>query len=66
MSQVERKYMKSVDDVILNASPDVLKKIQELDIQTQLNGNSFYDELASSDSKTKDLSVDLPSQKKTK
>ena len=32
-----------LDKVILDASPDELKKIQEVDLQTQLNGLPFYD-----------------------
>ena len=43
MSEVEREYIKSVDDVILKASGKTLKKLQELDIETQLHSNTFYD-----------------------
>ena len=46
MSGIERKYQKDVDNLILNASPEELKKIQEIDMQTQLSGNSFYDSLS--------------------
>ena len=46
MSQVEREYIKSVDDAILKASGKELKKLQELDLQTQLKANSFYDAFA--------------------
>ena len=46
MSQVEREYIKSVDDAILNASGKTLKKLQELDLKTQLHVNSFYDAYA--------------------
>ena len=46
MSQVEREYIKSVDDVILKASGKSLKKLQELDLKTQLHTNSFYDAYA--------------------
>lgn len=43
MSEVEREYIKSVDDTILKASGKTLKKLQELDIETQLHSNTFYD-----------------------
>ena len=46
MSGIERKYQKDVDELILNASPEELKKIQEIDMNTQLSGNSFYDSLS--------------------
>jgi hypothetical protein len=43
MSTVEREYFKSVDDVILKASGKTLKKLQELDMKTQLQVDTFYD-----------------------
>ena len=43
MSNVEREYIKSVDEVILRASGKTLKKLQELDIKTQLDASTFYD-----------------------
>jgi len=43
MSLAERKYMKQLDEMILNASDSQLKKFQELDLKTQMNGSSFYD-----------------------
>ena len=46
MSEVEREYIKSVDDAILKASGKTLKKLQELDIETQLQSNTFYDAYA--------------------
>lgn len=46
MSEVEREYIKSVDDTILKASGKTLKKLQELDIETQLHSNTFYDAYA--------------------
>ena len=42
MSPEERAYMKTIDDEILTASSKKLKRIQELDKKTQLEG-SFYD-----------------------
>jgi hypothetical protein len=39
----EREDLKKIDDLVLNASPDELKKIQEIDHQTQLEGLSFFE-----------------------
>jgi hypothetical protein len=35
--------LKKLDDMVLNATSDELKKIQEIDHQTQLEGVSFFD-----------------------
>jgi len=43
MSPEERKELQKLDDLILDASPEKLKKIQEIDHQTQMDGLSFYD-----------------------
>ncbi len=43
MSPAERKELQKLDDLVLGASPEVLKKIQEIDYQTQMEGLSFYD-----------------------
>ncbi len=45
MSQAERKYAKEVDEKILNATGDELRRLQELDLNTQLSGDSFYEVL---------------------
>lgn len=42
--------MQKLDDLILKASPDELKKIQTFDYRTQMDGMSFYDVYADSDS----------------
>ena len=42
MSPVERKRLQKLDDLILNASPEELKKIQEIDYGTQMEGLSLY------------------------
>ena len=39
----ERAFAKHVDKIILGASKDELLEIQKLDIDTQLDGNSFYE-----------------------
>ncbi len=43
MSPAERKELQKLDDLVLDASPEELKKIQEIDHQTQMEGLSFYD-----------------------
>jgi hypothetical protein len=43
MTPKEREHLKKLDDMVLNASSEELKKIQEIDHQTQLEGLSFYD-----------------------
>ncbi len=52
MSLAERKYMKQLDEMILNASDSQLKKFQELDLKTQMMGSSFYDVFSKSDAKS--------------
>jgi hypothetical protein len=39
----ESEDLKKLDDMVLNATSDELKKIQEIDHQTQLEGVSFFD-----------------------
>jgi len=43
MNKAERELLDKLDELVINASGDELKKIQDLDLETQLNGNSFYD-----------------------
>ena len=43
MSQEDRKLMQLMDAHILNASPEELTKLQQADINTQLDGIWFYD-----------------------
>ncbi len=43
MTPKERKHLQKLDDLVLNASPEKLTKIQEIDYQTQMEGLSFYD-----------------------
>ena len=43
MSPAERKELQKLDNLVLDASPEELKKIQEIDHQTQMDGLSFYD-----------------------
>ncbi len=43
MTPKERKHLQKLDDLVLNASPEELTKIQEIDHLTQMDGLSFYD-----------------------
>ncbi|MEM2785193.1 MAG: hypothetical protein QXW37_01375 [Candidatus Nitrosotenuis sp.] len=43
MSQAERDFIKQIDDLILNASPQALQKIAQIDKKAQLSGVTFYD-----------------------
>jgi len=43
MTPKEREHLKKLDDIVLNSSSEELKKIQEIDYQTQMEGLSFYD-----------------------
>ena len=53
MSQEDRKLMQLMDEHILNASPEELTKLQQADINTQLDGVWFYDIYDISDQKQK-------------
>ncbi len=50
MNIEERKNLQHLDSLILNASAEELEKIQEIDYQTQLDGESFYHIYVNSDS----------------
>ena len=43
MSQEERELMQIIDERILNATTEELLKLQQIDIDTQLDGVWFYD-----------------------
>ena len=53
MSQEDRKLMQLLDEHILNSSPEELTKLQQADINTQLDGVWFYDICDISDQKQK-------------
>lgn len=50
MNQAERELLEKLDQMVLDASDEDLKKIQEIDLQTQMNGMSFYDAFVNSKS----------------
>jgi len=60
MSDVEQDFIKAVDEKILNASQKSLKKLQKLDIETQLKELTFYDAFANSKQSDKKESVSSP------
>ena len=60
MSDVEGDFIKAVDEKILTASQKSLKKLQKLDIETQLNGMTFYDAFANSKQSDKKESASSP------
>ena len=43
MSHEERKLIQIIDEHILNSTPEELAKLQQMDIDTQLDGVWFYD-----------------------
>ena len=43
MSQEDRKLMQIIDEHILNSTPEELAKLQQMDIDSQLDGVWFYD-----------------------
>ena len=55
MTPSERKCLQKLDDLVLNASPKELKKLQEIDSKTQLEGLSFYDVYVDSNSLIKEV-----------
>jgi len=50
MNPAERELLEELDNLVLTASADELRKIQEIDLQTQLDGVSFYDAFVNSTS----------------
>lgn len=52
MTPAERQLLEKLDNLVLTASRDELRKIQEIDVQTQMNGQSFYDAFVNSTSLT--------------
>lgn len=49
MSHEERKLMQMIDKRILNSTQEELAKLQQMDIETQLDGIWFYDRCNLSD-----------------
>lgn len=43
MTPEERKHLQKLDDLVINASPEELAKIQSIDHQTQMEGLSLYE-----------------------
>ncbi len=62
MTPSERKNLQKLDDLVLNASAEELKKIQEVDHQNQMEGLSLYEVYLDSSSLI-NQSVKKPSRK---
>ena len=60
MTDVERDFINEVDEKILTASKKSLKKLQKLDIKTQLTEKTFYDAFANSKQTDKKESASSP------
>ena len=43
MTPKEREHLQKLDDLVLNASPEELEKIQSIDSENQLEGLSLYE-----------------------
>ncbi len=43
MNSAERKLLDKLDKLVTESSGEELKKIQEIDLRTQMDGQSFYD-----------------------
>ncbi len=43
MNPAERKLLDKLDKLVTESSGEELKKIQEIDLRTQKDGQSFYD-----------------------
>ncbi len=43
MNPSERKLLDKLDKLVIESSGDELKKIQEIDLLSQMDGKSFYD-----------------------
>jgi len=43
LTPTERKILDKLDKLVLESSDEELKKIQEIDLLTQLDGTSYYD-----------------------
>ena len=43
MTPTERKLLDKLDKLVLESTSEDLKKIQEVDLLTQMDGKSFYD-----------------------
>ena len=62
MTPSERKNLQKLDDLVLSASAEELKKLQEIDCQNQMEGLSLYEVYLDSSSLI-NQSVKNPSRK---
>jgi len=52
MNPTERKLLDKLDKLVIESSGEELKKIQEIDLVTQMDGKSFYDSYENSSTLT--------------
>ncbi len=52
MNPSERKLFDKLDKLVIESSGDELKKIQEIDLLSQMDGKSFYDAYVNSSTLT--------------
>jgi len=50
MNPTERKLLDKLDKLVLGSSGEEFKKIQEIDLLTQMDGKSFYESYVNSSS----------------
>ena len=64
MTPSERKLLDNLDKLVMESSGEELKKLQEIDLLTQMDGKSFYDaynnSILLSDQTIKQKSKDSP------
>ena len=52
MNSAERKLLDKLDKLVTESSGEELKKIQEIDLRTQMDGQFFYDAYVNSSTLT--------------
>jgi len=52
MNPAERELLDKLDKLVTDSSGEELKKIQEIDLRTQMDGQSFYDAYVNSSTLT--------------
>jgi hypothetical protein len=50
LSPSERKLLDKLDKLVMESTGEELKKLQDIDLLTQMDGNSFYDAFVDSPS----------------
>ena len=66
MSEEERKLMQIIDKIIIDGDPKKLAEIQQIDMNTQLDGVWFYDVYTSPDQLPQKQNISLNNHFKKK